>query len=137
MAKDKFHDLVASALVAEGWKVTHDPYFLYFGEKKVAADLGLEKWIIAEKADQKIVVEVKSFISGSLIHELHHTVGQLDFYHLLLKKQEPDRMLFLAMPNYAYYELVLEPVVQEFLTLHQVKIILYNTDNESIESWIN
>lgn len=100
------------------------------------ADLGAEKWIVAEKDLEKIVVEVKSFITNSNVNELHHAIGQLDFYRLLLQKQEPDRILYLAMPKYAYEDLIIEPVVQEFLALHYVKLIIFDIEKPIIHQWI-
>lgn len=144
MAKDIYHDLVEQALISEGWIITHNPYNLYFGGglKKVMADLGAEKWIVAEKEDSstdsltKIVVEVKSFITNSNVNELHHAIGLLDFYSLLLQKQEPDRILYLAMPKYVYEDLIIEPVVQEFLSIHHVKLIIFDIEKPIIYQWI-
>lgn len=137
MAKDIYHDLVKSALQQEGWTITSDPLQLYYGKRRVAVDLAAEKWIIAQKGLQKIAVEVKSFISMSLINELHHAVGQINFYELLLKKQDPNRILYLAMPEDAYDELISEPIVQEFLQLNHIKLIVYDTSKSIIVTWIN
>lgn len=137
MAKDIFHDLVKQALENEGWTITDDPFTIFFGEKRVMIDLAAEKFILAEKDKQKIAVEVKSFIGISLLNELHHSIGQIDFYALLLEKQEPDRILYLAMPKDAYNELTLEPIVVEFLERHEINFILYNTKMPMIEEWIN
>jgi XisH protein len=87
MAKDVYHNLVKRALQEDGWVITDDPLQLYFGKKRVAVDLAAEMWIIAEKELRKIAVEVKSFTSMSLINELHHAVGQIRFYELLLKNK--------------------------------------------------
>lgn len=124
MAKDVYHNLVKRALQEDGWVITDDPLQLYFGKKRVAVDLAAEMWIIAEKELRKIAVEVKSFTSMSLINELHHAVGPIRFYELLLKKQEPNRILYLAMPEDAYDELIIEPVIQEFLQLNEVQLII-------------
>lgn len=143
MAKDIYHDLVKQALENEGWKITHDPFKLYFsgGVKKVMADLGAEKWIVAEKDDSstgsltKIVVEVKSFITSSNINELHHAVGQLDFYTLILSQTEPDRIPYLAIPKDAYDELIIEPIVQLFLEKHDTKLIVFDIEKPIIYTW--
>jgi hypothetical protein len=137
MAKEVYHDLVKRALQEDGWVITDDPLQLYLGKKRVAVDLAAEMWIIAEKELRKIAVEVKSFTSMSLINELHHAVGQIRFYELLLKKQEPNRILYLAMPEDAYDELIVEPVIQEFLQLNGVKLIIYDTFKANIVTWIN
>ncbi|HIE29074.1 TPA: hypothetical protein EYP66_17515 [Candidatus Poribacteria bacterium] len=41
--------------------MTHDPYTLTFGNKDVYVDLGAERLLAAEKNDEKIAVEIKSF----------------------------------------------------------------------------
>ena len=137
MAKDIYHNLVREALELEKWSITDDPLYLYFGKRKVATDLGAEKWIVAEKGKQKIAVEVKSFITLSVVNEMHHSVGQLDFYRFILDKQEPDRILYLAMPQDAYDELMEEPLIEEFFKLHNVKFIIFDTQKPIIRQWIN
>jgi XisH protein len=137
MAKDIYHELVKTALENEGWIITHDPYYLSvgIGRRKVAADFGAEKFFVAEKGLEKILVEVKSFISTSNINELHHSVGQYDFYALLLEEQEPERIPFLAMPQDAYEDLIREPIIQTFLDRHKVKLIIFDINKPLIHTW--
>jgi hypothetical protein len=139
MAKDIYHNLVKEALENDGWNVTHDPYklTLNFGKRKVAADFGAEKYLIAEKGIQKILVEVKSFITTSNVNELHHSVGQYDFYAFLLEDQEPDRIPYLAIPKDAYNDLISDPIIQRFLKRHQVKIITFDPKRPVIYQWIS
>jgi hypothetical protein len=63
--RDKFHDAVRHALEKEGWIITHDPLPLKIGNLKLEVDLGAEKLIGAQKDNQKIAVEVKSFLKTS------------------------------------------------------------------------
>lgn len=137
MAKDFYHQLVKNALINEGWDITHDPYYLSvgMGRRKVAADFGAEKFIIAEKGASKILVEIKSFISPSNINELHHSVGQYDFYAMLLEEQDPERVPYLAMPKDAYEDLIREPVIQTFLERHNVKLIIFDIQQPVIHQW--
>ena len=137
MAKDFYHNHVRKALENDGWEITHDPYNLYFSDKKVMVDLGGEKLIVAKKEKEKIAVEVKSFIGISPIHELHQSVGQFDFYSLLLNKQEPDRILYLAMPQDAYDELITISVVKEFLELRHVKLLIFDVNEPKVNRWIS
>jgi len=47
-AKDIFHNAVKNALQKDGWTITHDPFFLKIGRRKVYADLAADrliKWI--------------------------------------------------------------------------------------------
>ena len=64
MAKDIFHDAVVVALQNEGWTITHDPYTISPGEGiEYKVDLGAERIIVgAERGNEKIAVEIKSFI---------------------------------------------------------------------------
>ena len=48
-AKDIFHDPFKTALLKDGWTVTHDPYSLKVGRKDLFIDLGAEKLLAAEK----------------------------------------------------------------------------------------
>ena len=66
MAKDKYHDLVRSALEKDGWTITHDPFKIKLGKRRGYIDLAAEKAIIAaEKDNEKIAVEIKSFSTPS------------------------------------------------------------------------
>jgi hypothetical protein len=137
MAKDIYHNIVRQALENEGWTITDDPYYFPIGfrRRKVAADFGAEKYITAQRETEKILVEVKSFLTASNINELHHSVGQYDFYALLLETKEPDRIPFLAIPKDAYEDLIVEPIIQTFLDRHNVKLIIFDTLNPIIHAW--
>ena len=138
MAKDFYHEIVKEALTLEGWTITHEPLplFVGFGRSSVYADIGAEKWIVAEKETEKILVEVKSFLGASNINELHQAVGQIDFYTLLLQQTEPDRIPYLAIPKDAYDDLIREPIIQKYVEVHQVKFLVYNTQKPKIYEWI-
>ncbi len=135
MAKDIYHNLVKEALILEGWTITHDPLFLPLTKKKLAIDIGAEKWIVAENGSQKIAVEVKSFTTISYIHEFHHAFGQWEFYKYLLAEQESDRILYLAIPKDVYQDLMLEPKIQSFLEKYQVSLIIFDTSIPIITQW--
>lgn len=87
-AKDKFHDAVKNALIKEGWMITNDPLFIQFGGVDLYVDLGAEKMLAAEKDNQKIAVEIKSFLGDSTISEFHQALGQLLNYRLILRRQD-------------------------------------------------
>ena len=55
-------------------------------------------FIAAERNGQKIAVEVKTFIGTSTIFEFHTALGQLINYRYALEVQEPERVLYLAVP---------------------------------------
>ncbi|MHC5595973.1 MAG: element excision factor XisH family protein, partial [Nostoc sp.] len=79
-AKDIYHNTVKFALQKDGWTITHDPFPLQIGKKRLSADLGAERLISAEKETQRIVVEVKSFVGQSDVKDLEQALGQYVLY---------------------------------------------------------
>ena len=104
-ARDLYHQVVRQILIDSGWTITHDPYPLQWAKRNLSVDLGAERLLAAQQADQKIAVEVKSFIRDSRIADLQQALGQYTLYQDILSQVEPDRILYLAMPFVAYIEL--------------------------------
>ena len=96
-AKDIYHDTVKRALQKDGWIITHDPFPLQIGRKRLSADLGAQRLINAEKGTQKIVVEVKSFVGRSDVRDLEQALGQYILYRQVLNEMQSDRTLYLAV----------------------------------------
>lgn len=138
MARDLYHSIVKTALENEGWVVTHDPFRIpkrVIGAK-LEIDLGLEKIIIAEKETERIAVEVKSFLKISIISEFHNVLGQYLNYEIGLEAINENRMLFVAIPLRAYQELAEMPIFDAVLAKFNLKIIVFEPDNQTIVSWI-
>ena len=74
MARDKYHNEVRDALEKEGWIITHDPYKIMVGRRRGYIDLGAEI-IGAEKDNQLIAVEIKSFIGVSDLDQFEDALG--------------------------------------------------------------
>ena len=64
-AKDRFHFAVKRALEKEQWIVTDDPFRMEVGGTKFEIDLGAEQLLAANRGEEKIAVEIKSFLSDS------------------------------------------------------------------------
>lgn len=75
--RDLFHDIVKTALQNENWTITHDPLIIRVGGVGMEIDLGAEKLIAAERKNEKIAVEIKSFIRPSAISEFHMAVDSI------------------------------------------------------------
>ena len=70
--RDLIHDIVRLALEKDNWIITADPFIVKVeGSRGIEIDLGAEKFIAAEKANEKIAVEIKSFISTSILNSFH------------------------------------------------------------------
>jgi hypothetical protein len=137
MAKDVFHQQVKTALIKDGWTITHDPFPIAISEAiKLQIDLGAESAIAAERESEKIAVEIKSFIQESDISSFHTALGQYLNYCQALEEQEPDRLVYLAVPVETYHDFFSLPFIQRSLQRNQVKLILYDPNNEVIQQWI-
>ena len=136
-ARDLFHNAVRKALEKDGWVITHDPYPLSVDEINMAVDLGAEKLIAAMKDEQKIAVEIKSFVGASNISEFHTALGQFLNYQVALDAHEPDRILYLAVPSDTYKDFFLRPFVQTVLQRHHLKLVVFRPQLEVIVRWIN
>ena len=76
MAKDLYHDAVTIALKKDGWTIIEESYQLQPDEKLTFfIDILAEKYIIAKKRKQMIIVEVKTFGQKSVTYQFHAAIG--------------------------------------------------------------
>jgi hypothetical protein len=136
MAKDLFHDVVKTALIKDGWQITDDPLFLKVGGVDFFIDLGAEKLLAAERDDEKIAVEIKSFINTSTIADFHLAIGQFINYRTALKLKDPDRKLFLAIPDNAYDSFFQKEFPRLIIQEYQLELFVYDIENEVILQWL-
>lgn len=134
-ARDIFHDTVKRALEQEGWIITHDPLSLQVGGVEMYIDLGAEQLIAAEKDSEKIAVEIKSFVSVSAIYEFHLAIGQYRNYQLALSQEDPERVLYLAVPDDAYDRFFRLLFIQDALRYNEVRYLVYDVQAEVIVRW--
>ncbi|MGK7892476.1 MAG: XisH family protein [Xenococcus sp. (in: cyanobacteria)] len=138
MAKDIFHQQVKNALINDGWRITHDPLTIRISEAvKLQIDLAAENALAAERDSEKIAVEIKSFISDSDVSSFHTALGQYLNYCQALEEQEPERIVYLAIPFETYQDFFQLPFIQRILRRHQVKLIIYEPKLEEIKQWIS
>lgn len=135
-AKDIYHDSVKNALIKDGWSITHDPLILKWGLKDLYIDLGAEQLLAAEKNEQKIAVEIKSFVSPSEVEDLKNALGQFILYHDILTHIEPDRILYLAIREAVFVGLFEEPIGKILLDNQRVRLIVFDPRTEEIVKWI-
>lgn len=137
MAKDLFHDAVRRGLEKDQWTVTDDPLELELEEITVKIDLGAERLIAAERGEEKIAVEIKSFIGTSAISDFHTALGQFLNYRIMLEVNEPDRLLYLAVPRETYQTFFQSRFAKIAIARHQLKLIVYEPITEEVIQWIN
>ena len=135
-AKDIYHDTVKRALQKDGWIITHDPFPLQIGRKRLSADLGAERLINAEKGTQKIVVEVKSFVGRSDVKDLEQALGQYILYREVLNEMRIDRSLYLAISQPTFNSVFTIELGQVLLKNQIIKLIVFDDKSEAIVQWI-
>ncbi len=137
MARDFLHPFAKAALIHEGWVITHDPYELKVGGVDMEIDLGAECIIAAEQQGRKVAVEVKSFLAGtSAISEFHRALGQFINYRLALRAEEPDRILYLAIPLKTFNTFFQLDFTKSAVDESNIKLLVYNPNNQGELRWI-
>jgi hypothetical protein len=134
-AKDLFHDVVKRALQKDGWTITDDPLFLRFGGLEMYIDLGAERIFAAERDNEKIAVEVKSFVAPSTAIEFSTALGQFLKYQLALEAVEADRLLYLAIPMDTYRDFFTLELPRLLVERYRVHLIVYDPEEEVITQW--
>ncbi len=136
-ARDRFHGAVKQWLIRAGWTIADGPLRLRYGGVDVCIDLAAEQLIAAEKAERKIAIKVKSFLSESTTHEFHLAVGQFVNYRIVLEQLHPERALYLAVPSETYHSFFEGQFAQLITRRTGLRIIVYESEAEVIERWIN
>lgn len=63
-------------------------------------------------------------------------VGQYVFYRSLLTRFEPDRKLFLAVPEGAFLNTLSEPIARPVIEDMRIALIAFDPQQEVIVKWI-
>jgi glucose-6-phosphate 1-dehydrogenase len=100
--------------------------------------LAAEKLIAAEREGQKIAVEVKSFLERfSAISEFHTALGQFINYRGALRRLQPERVLYLAVPSTTYKTFFQLDFPKDMILENQLKMLVYDVEQEVIFKWIH
>ncbi|MBC8141208.1 MAG: XisH family protein [Armatimonadetes bacterium] len=135
-ALDKFHSAVRHALEKDGWTITHDPLTLNFGGERLFIDLGAEQIIAAEKGTRKIAVEIKTFAGLSKVSDLQDAIGQCVICRVALRRLQPDRVLYLAVPEAVLQELFQNRELwQATVTDENIRLFGYDAITEEVVQW--
>ncbi len=137
MARDIIHNQVKNALIKDGWIITADPFQLEYQEFRLFVDLLAEQPFTAQKENQNIAVEIKSFVGQSFVYSLQQAIGQFTMYHKFLKKMMPEYQLFMAINEIIYYRYFEQNAVQLLMQELPLALIVVNIQREEIVKWIN
>ena len=136
-ALDRYQNAVVHALEADGWTITNNPLTLSVGERTLYVDVAAERLLAAEKGVQKIAIEIKTFGSPSPVTDLQEAIGKFGMYEDALQELEPERLLYLAVPEQAYATIFQEKLGQMALKNQRIRrLLVYAIDVEEIRQWI-
>ncbi|MCG5058954.1 MAG: XisH family protein [Limnoraphis sp. WC205] len=135
-AKDFYHDTVKNALIKDGWRITNDPLRLKWGIRELFVYLGLTKLVAAEKAEQKIAVEIKGFTNPSSIADLEQALGQYLIYRAILEEVQPNVVLYLAIRKTTYRTIFSEPIGELVVNKYRVSLLVFESQKQEVVQWI-
>lgn len=138
MARDIIHEAVRAALENDNWVITDDPLKIDLEEKEkyFEIDLGAEKVIAAEKGNEKIAVEIKSFASHSLLYEFHEALGQYLNYRSAMSDIGLKREMVLAISTEVHNRMKKISFIKRRFEEFEVKILIVDIENKTIVKWI-
>jgi hypothetical protein len=116
--------------------INEDPLTVRWDNAQLEIDLGAEKILLAEKLEELIAVEIKSFLRSNSIPELQKAVGQYLMYREALLANDPGQRLFLATHQKVMSELLVQPQTAAFLNKYQIHLLIVDIQQEEIEKWI-
>ena len=86
--------------------------------------------IAAEKANRRIAVEIKNFLHDSFLTDVERAIGQYSVYRTLLRRREPERTLYLALPHHVQKKMLADADFRAILREAQVRLIFYKPEDE-------
>jgi hypothetical protein len=135
-ARDQLHDAVRRALERDGWDITDDPLRLVVGRRSMYVDLGAEQLLAAARGAIRIAVEVKSFVGSSEVQDLETALGQFMLYERILRRDQPDRTLWLAVPSRVWDGLFREALGELLLSDGGLRVLVVDPEKEVILRWV-
>jgi XisH protein len=132
---DKYHEAVKNALIKDGWVITDDPFTIDFEDATLFADLAAERTVAAQKAGEKIAVEIKMFGSKSAYDDLEKAFGQYQVYRSFLRQIEPNRDIFLAVSLEKHDKIFTRASVKFLVADLKIKLVVFNPETEEIIEW--
>lgn len=137
MAKRDFiHNAVKNALINDEWHITADPYRIIYKDTTLEADMKADKLIVATRKNQSIVVEVKSFLQPSFIHEFVAACGQYQSYVFLLEENGETETVYMAISLTVYRSEFDKEAVQVLVKRFGIRLLVVDIEREVIFQWI-
>lgn len=134
-AKDTFHEAVKNALEKDGWAIKADPLHLKWGKRDFYIDLAASRFYLADKGEQRIAVEIKSFTDASAMSSLEQALGQFLIYRSILKRKDPARKLYVAVNQKTFRNIFQRDVGPLVVEDYDIALVVFNIQTEVIIEW--
>ena len=134
--RDAIHDAVSRALTNDGWQIVADPYRIVYKDATLEADMKADKLLVATRDKRSIVVEVKSFLQQSFIHEFLAACGQYQAYRFLLEEKGQTETVYMAVGHQVYRRWFHGEAVQVLVKRFEIRLLVVDIEKEEIVQWI-
>jgi hypothetical protein len=122
--RDVIHGAVRKALTNDGWRITADPYRIIYKDTTLEADMRADKLLVATRDHRRIVIEVKSFLSQSFIHEFLAACGQYQAYIFLLEAKGQTETVYMAVSEDVYRREFRSEAVQVLMERFALRLLV-------------
>lgn len=136
-AKDIYHEAVKQALIKDGWKILGEGYTLEYEGDHLYADIAAEKPIAAERENQRILVEVKSFLGRSFMNDLEMAIGQYIIYRDIVETKGLNFQLYLAITIAVYDTGFQKQLARLIVERNKVNLLIFDPNQEVLLEWIS
>ncbi len=106
-----------------------------WGRRDFYVDLAASRFYLADKGEQHIAVEVKSFAGESAMSALEQALGQYLIYRSILKRKDPLRKLYLAINQKTFRNVFQKDVGPLVVEDYDIALIVFNAQTEVIVEW--
>jgi XisH protein len=134
--RDVIHGAVKKALINDGWRIVADPYRIVYKDTTLEADMKVDKLIIATRENRSIIIEVKSFLSQSFIHEFLAACGQYQAYTFLLQEKGQTEIVYMAVSEDVYRSEFRGEAVQVLVKRFALRLLVVDTEKKVVVQWI-
>lgn len=85
---------------------------------------------------RKIIVEIKSFLGRSDVKDLQQALGQYVMYNQVLREQNIERDLYLAVPRRTYQTIFQSELGLILLQNQLIRLLVFDEFQEAIVEWV-
>lgn len=129
MADDLVLPNLQESLIKDGWTLRAKAPTIRTKGKYYLTD------VAAEKEGQKIIVEVKSWLSTSFNPDWFGAFGQYLTYQEVILAERLNYKLYLAVPENIYNQHFINPFIQSMVTKYSMNLLIFDLNTNTVAAW--